>query len=275
MLQVHLVRVTEAFPAGPPDDSRAPHTSLDELLELVDPQKRSDVAGFRFLRDAQRCLLGRLLARHVATVRLDTEWSRLTFARTERGRPYLTEPSLLASTFDYNVSHDSDLVAVASLASSTLPQCRVGIDIMRIRNPWDGTNPSEFIDGIAEQLTSGELVRIRTEPDDEARLKHALALWTLKEAYVKATGDGLHLDLSRLDFAVNLQDSGGTAQLDGRSLAGWRFHLVFLREEGEPYCLAVAEQAEVEQGEIHVCREGPTWVQTVGLQQIKQRAQQS
>lgn len=201
---------------------------------------------------------------------------------------------MLASTFDYNVSHDSDLVAVASLASPTLPQRRVGIDIMRIRNPWDDTTLSEFVEGIAEQvcpsaqrrclcqrlilsaqLTSGELVRIRAESDDEAQLKHALALWTLKEAYVKATGDGLHLDLSRLDFAVNLQDSNGTAQLDGKTLADWRFHLVFLREEGEPYCLAVAEQAEVGQGEIHVCREGPTWVQRVELEQIKQRAQRT
>lgn len=54
-LQIHLVRVSNAFGDDPRDDERvAPHISLEPYLRYVDVGTREDVQKFRFLRDARR-----------------------------------------------------------------------------------------------------------------------------------------------------------------------------------------------------------------------------
>ncbi|GAA6038150.1 hypothetical protein JCM8097_005761 [Rhodosporidiobolus ruineniae] len=177
-----------------------------------------------------------------------------------------------ASSFDYNASHDSDLIAVASLADIVDDSSpNVGIDVMRIRNPWQGSSVDEFVEGIGEQLTSAERLSISRLHTEDAKLRHTLALWTLKEAFTKATGEGLHFDLQRLDFQLTLASSSsappnppsGRTLFDGRPAVGWRFSLVELSlppSEGggaEPYWLALAVQDPVGDGSVEVLAELP------------------
>lgn len=99
--------------------------------------------------------------------------------------------------------------------------------------------------------------------DDQARLERILALWTLKESFVKATGDGLHFDLKSLQFRVTSPAPSaprtalpaGQAFLHGTALEGWRFLLKKLRmdnstEASGSYWLAVATQVPGGEGEI-------------------------
>lgn len=109
MLQVHVLNVSACFPNGPTGDILKPHTSLQPLLGLVDEATRRDVEKFRFLRDARcaflpsfltsttprltrpvpvGCMLGRLLARYVLSMRLDLPWQSFSFEKSENGRPY-------------------------------------------------------------------------------------------------------------------------------------------------------------------------------------------
>ncbi|GAA5896013.1 hypothetical protein JCM8208_007505 [Rhodotorula glutinis] len=164
---------------------------------------------------------------------------------------------------------------------------------MRIRNPWEGTSVDEFISGVAEQLAPQELSalsRLGSKPGSDARrLRHVLALWTLKEAFVKATGEGLHRDLRTVDFKLELNgDKGeskeaqevrrvGEGKLEGRRMDGWRFSLVEVGQgtgtseaQGqETYWLAVAEQAAGGQGDVSLALRRPKWVQEVTLERIE------
>ncbi|GAA5900823.1 hypothetical protein JCM5296_002193 [Sporobolomyces johnsonii] len=275
-MQVHLARVNACFPAIPAGDSLAPHTSLDPLLKLVDVDSRADILKYRFLGDAQ--LHFRL--RRFANDLVDSA-SR-------------THPSFVPSSpsIDYNVSHDSNLVAVATLSSDEFPRLpTVGIDLMRIRNPWQGSEANEFIEGIAEQLTLEENAALASLCDDSAKLRHALALWTLKEAYTKATGVGLLFDLKRVGFELGLRptlpsDSDargdettiGRGALDGRGLAGWTFHLVELAEDDGTYWLAVALQDPKGDGAVKLCRSRtgrPQWAKVVAMEEIEQAARRA
>ncbi|GAA5961180.1 hypothetical protein JCM21900_005890 [Sporobolomyces salmonicolor] len=275
-MQVHLAHVNTCFPAGPAGDSLAPHISLDPLLELVDVDSRADIFKYRFLDDA----------------RLHFRLCDLTHAFIASAPR--THHSFVPSSpsIDYNVSHDSNLVAVATLSSEEHPRLRtVGIDLMRIRNPWQGCEANEFIEGIAEQLTSGENAALASLSDESAKLRHALALWTLKEAYTKATGDGLLFDLKRIGFELGFRpmlpsDSYargdemtiGRAALDGRGLAGWTFRLVELAEDDGTYWLAVALQDPKGDGAVKLCSGWtgrPQWAKVVGMEAIEQAARRA
>lgn len=54
---------------------------------------------------------------------------------------------------DFNVSHDTDLVAIASVAFAKQTPMRVGLDVMHIKNPWEGSSLDELIEGVAEQVS--------------------------------------------------------------------------------------------------------------------------
>lgn len=157
------------------------------------------------------------------------------------------------------MAHDGDWVILACLTARDDGR-RVGVDVMALRNPWEGETVQTFAAGISDQvspspapagtlhvphlLTTASLtdttsltsqltpaeqryLHAPTLPD-ATRLSRALSLWTLKEAYVKATGLGLHFDLTRIEFnlARDVSDSQWTcveASVDGVGLSGWEF----------------------------------------------------
>jgi phosphopantetheinyl transferase (holo-ACP synthase) len=170
---------------------------------------------------------------------------------------------------------------------------------MRICNPWTGATVDEFIEGIGEQvrlfslpspfsliattnpflsqLTSSEKQALAAQTADQNQLRYVLALWTLKEAYIKATGDGLHFDLTRLGFRLEHLDETsstsstvGLAQLDNTPLQGWSFKLVDLSPAGEErYWLAMAVQDPAGEGQVEqIVGKQPEWVQEVELAKV-------
>lgn len=63
--------------------------------------------------------------------------------------------------------------------------------------------------------------------------------WGLKEAFVKARGDGLGFDLGRASFTITDEDTCKTARVsvDGKRQPLWRFHL---QELGSRHWVSVA-----------------------------------
>ncbi|GAA5940905.1 holo-[acyl-carrier-protein] synthase [Sporobolomyces koalae] len=278
-MQVHILRIDTSFTSNEDGGRVGPRDSLTPWFDLVTERDRIDVLKFRFLGDARRCLLGRILASFVLSNRLNLQRNEFNILRTSSNRPYaVLASSLEPLPIDFNVSHDSNLVAIASINSTQAGSERVGIDLMRIRNPWEGTTVPEFVQVLAEQLTEKERFAIEAIPDPETKLRHALALWTLKEAYVKATGQGLHCDLSRLGFELDLSKNVpgvghviGNGTLDGALMRDWAFDLVQLENSDGSYWMAIARN-EFRGGGGKVllssssCR--PNWFQVLELDHV-------
>jgi 4'-phosphopantetheinyl transferase len=149
----------------------------------------------------------------------------LRFRRDPRGKPHpeLAPPH---ATLTCNLSHTSGLVGCVVTRGRAC-----GLDIETVR-------PMDDMDGVAAMVCSpAERARLDALPAAE-RARHFFTLWTLKEAYVKATGEGIGIDLTRVAFTL---DAGKVACDLGTvpAGAGWQFHV------GAPdagHALAVALQ---------------------------------
>lgn len=153
--------------------------SADEIGSSDGFRRQEDRAEFVAARGAVRRLLGRYLGVDPGSV---------VFRRGEYGKPRIESP--YDSGIEFNVSHSGRKALMAfSIAGS------VGIDIER-------HDPSMLTPAILpEVFTECEQRELESLPP-ALKLKGFFTAWTRKEAFIKAVGEGLHIDLQ--SFSVDL-----------------------------------------------------------------------
>jgi 4'-phosphopantetheinyl transferase len=178
------------FPAGRVDVWRVhldQEPSVASEIGVLSSDELARASRFHFERDRQhfgrcRSALRSLLAAYLVIPPAD-----IRFDYSTSGKPQLATDQNPCD-LQFNVSHSGGvaLIAVGS-------ERRLGIDIEIIRNDVD-------IGALAERFFSvSERTGLRALPDD-LRVAGFYACWTRKEAFLKATGDGLSFPLA--DFSV-------------------------------------------------------------------------
>jgi 4'-phosphopantetheinyl transferase len=180
-----------AWPAPPPLPVLEPHdvhvwrTRLDvppaalaELASTLRPAEHTRVARFRFPRDRDRCIAARGLLRMILGRYLRREPARLRLATAPHGKPHLAAVAGVAP-LRFNVAHADDLALVA-----VAWRREVGVDVERERA--DRADPA-----IARRLFPPDDVQALETLPPARRQRAFFALWTVREAYAKATGLGL------------------------------------------------------------------------------------
>lgn len=167
--------------------TEAPIAVITKLGLVLSPEERDRAQRFRFdhlqhsfvvARAGLRILAGQYLSLTPATIR---------FNYGAKGKPSLADFPRLR----FNVSHSGKLAVFAFALD-----CEVGVDLERIR-------PLPDIPDIAERLfCAGEAAELMSLSAEQRELAFFLC-WTRKEAYIKATGDGLSAPLDT--FHVTLQ----------------------------------------------------------------------
>ena len=119
----------------------------------------------------------------------DANPSSLEFTYSEKGKPHVSHrPGQLDLRF--NVAHSGDVILLAFTEGR-----RLGIDVEQVR-------PDFATDDIAERFFSGaERKCLRNLPATQ-RHDAFFRCWTRKEAYLKATGDGLSMPLDQFDVSL-------------------------------------------------------------------------
>ncbi|MFD0589633.1 4'-phosphopantetheinyl transferase family protein [Paenibacillus sp. GCM10027627] len=157
------------------------------LLEVVSEEKRTKVKRLRLLKDTHRTLLGEALVRAAIVSRLGLSNEHIRFVENEFGKPALCG----FEKFQFNISHSGDWVAVF------LSDVPIGIDVEEIR-PID-TN-------IAESYMAPAEYEDIMDKNERERLSYFYDLWTLKESYIKAKGEGLSIPLHT--FSISIRNDG-------------------------------------------------------------------
>ena len=174
------------------------HIWYREVVENIDtsclcPAEVRQASRFVFLRDRRRYLATRVLVREVLSRYASVAPAAWEFTTGEFGKPYVARPHLPVSIY-FNVSHTSTVVACAIAAVA-----EIGVDI-EDRIPEDYRELAKQF--FAEQEQNW-CANAGMEPESRSRF---LAIWTLKEAYIKAIGKGMSVPLT--SFSIVPDDNG-------------------------------------------------------------------
>jgi 4'-phosphopantetheinyl transferase len=161
--------------------------------------------GWQFVaaRAGLRAILGELLGCAGAGIELILD---------ANGKPRLC-PRAHVAHLHFNLSHSHEH-AVAAFAVHR----HVGVDI-----EWH--NPDRETARLARRFyRPAEIAAINAEPTPAGRLAAFYRCWTRKEAYVKATGDGLRFPTRRFEVSVREDEPCRLLAVDGRpgEAARWR-----------------------------------------------------
>ena len=167
--------------------------AMRDYAAALSQDEAERAARFRFERDRSRYLVGRGILRVLLASLLDTTPESLRFDYSPHGKPRLIQPEN-QSRLDFNLAHSKDCAVFAFAWNRTL-----GVDIEAIK-------PDTPCDELAQNYFSeSERAAYFALPEAERRAAF-FRLWTRKEAYVKARGEGLTLSLR--DFDVSLDAEG-------------------------------------------------------------------
>ena len=162
---------------------------LDRYTHLLSDDERQRNQRFRFARDRRRDLIARALLRTQLAERLELAPQSLVFSRGEHGKPALESHSQATSNLQFNLSHAGDWVVLA------IADKRVGVDI-------EYTSRDNDVMAIADRYFFGnEINQLKSFNENDQRQRF-FDYWTLKEAYMKARGEGISLGLSNFGFSI-------------------------------------------------------------------------
>jgi 4'-phosphopantetheinyl transferase len=180
-------------------DVNVPNDVIEALSELLTIPERARADRFRFPDDRRRSIVARGATRRLLGRYLDSDPDLFIIDEEEFGKPILRGREI-----EFNASHSGDLVALA-FASETA----VGVDVERRRELTDTL-------ALARRYFSAEEVLIVENATDENDA--FFAIWTAKEAIVKASGKGIGTgDLH--GFTVPFRDPQLRPVIDGWSVA--------------------------------------------------------
>ena len=173
----------------------SPPADLEELTALLDAAERARASEIHFERDRRHYVAARGLLRRLLGAALDRPASALPFQYGAHGKPALASAFMRDRTLSFNLSHS------AGWAMFALAWDRdVGIDLEslpRLKRDGDG------LAGLAARVLSARELPIWQALPKVAREPAFLRAWTRKEAYAKATCQGLLDELILTDVALD------------------------------------------------------------------------
>lgn len=160
--------------------------------ELLSGEERERAARFRRPLDGRRFAAARGILRSLLGRYLGLEPGHVRFGYGTYGKPELVDCTS-QGTLRFNVSHSGG-VALYALRC----QQAVGIDV-------EGVRPLPHVEALAERICSTRewAQWNRLPPTEQSELFYRL--WTCKEAFVKARGEGLGFGVDRIDVAVSAE----------------------------------------------------------------------
>lgn len=181
-------------------------------LEVLNAEERERAARFLFPRDRVMFAAAHALLRRTLSSYDDVRPQAWTFSLMANGKPVLDDRHA-SSHLRFNLSHTRGLVACA--VSRTVD---LGIDVESVEDRTVGLD-------IAERFFSRNEVAGLSACAEADRHARFIELWTLKESYIKAIGEGLSHPLDTFGFQFDGAATLRFAPPPGVGAEDWQFAL--------------------------------------------------
>lgn len=194
--------------------------------EVLDDDERSRAARFAFERNRVEYVAAHALTRKLLSAETGEPPESFRYQAGDKGKPVaLCDGRRLDVHF--NLSHTGGLVAVAASHGIQL-----GLDVEAVDRKVELA--------VAERYFFGAEARWLATLEPARQAEGFLRLWTLKEAYIKATGRGLSQSLDEFWFEVEPPRIRFTPAIADDDRA-WQFHQRLLAER---FLVAVGWRAD-------------------------------
>ncbi|KAJ3378197.1 hypothetical protein HDU92_007599 [Lobulomyces angularis] len=240
-----------------------PEQELKGLIDLLPVEEKTKVNSYRFIEDKKRALLGQLLIRisilkmlkelgfkkkkfnEIDIAMQDFCFNDLIIKRNPYGKPFLEKVQNLDSEMAekqifFNLSHHGDWV----ISCTGVDIKSLGCDVTQIEIYKNKESLFQFLDCFKDVFTEIEWKYIYQDflldHDNAERCKTLYKrfsqFWSLKECFIKAVGEGLSMDLDKIEFEKGkvCSDSFKDIQSDikvrylNKELQNWIFEITFL-----------------------------------------------
>jgi len=181
-------------------------TECDRLWHLLSEDERSRADRFKREYLKRNFIAARGNLREILASRLGCEPRAIQFGYSDRGKPYIQNFNGL----HFNLSHSQDL-AIYALCSEN----EIGIDLEFINSQCD-------VDSIAERYFLPSEQKVISKLYDRDKYLAFYQAWTLKEAYGKATGEGIANILDQIDVTSLLECPMG----ENLRIQNWNLKLI-------------------------------------------------
>ncbi len=200
---------------------------LKEYQQCLSADEHTRWQQFRFAKHQHQFLVSRALIRSVLSFyHPDIKPAQWQFGRQAYGKPHALNNTRLPAV-SFNLSHTDGLVVLVITRHSL-----VGVDVEL------STRDNDVLDIARRYFSANETEGILSLATHK-RTERFYDLWTLKEAYIKARGLGLSIELSA--FGFDLSEPGHIRFAPEAGLpdtsAHWQFWLMNL---GHRHALSVA-----------------------------------
>lgn len=181
---------------------------LSCLAATLERDELARAARLRFERDRARFIVGRAHLRRLLSRYLGVQPHQVRLEYSARGKPRLANPAI---PLRFNVTHSGPRALIGIALNE------IGVDLEQIRLVPE----LEAISGEVFTEREGKWI---LEVDGAERTSRFFSCWTRKEAFVKATGEGLSVDLRAFeatvapDMSVVIRRPSGTHALEGWTL---------------------------------------------------------
>ncbi len=168
---------------------RQPPAKISRLAQLLSPDESERAARFVFDRDREKYIVARGTLRLLLGHYLHTPPEQLQFRYGPQNKPYLAKADTRLP-LQFNLAHSHNLALYAITKHQEL-----GVDIEAIR-------PLDDKEQIAQRFFSAAEYATLVSLPEKQKLTGFFNCWTRKEAFLKATGDGLTRPLDQFDVSL-------------------------------------------------------------------------
>lgn len=166
-----------------------PEAQRQNLLFTLSSDEVSRANRFHFPEHRQRFIAGRGILRSILGSYLGIEPQQVLFDYQERGKPVLAA-TLANSGLCFNLSHSQGLALCAVSYHG-----QIGIDLECIR-------PMSDVEALAKRFFLPREYALMRSLSPHQQQEIFFRYWTCKEAYLKATGEGL-AQLEKIEILLN------------------------------------------------------------------------